>query len=238
MPRTAQRREGRWGPVSRPTLVPALLVALATSPAAPAAEQRVALGALDTLATEGPLDGLALGWRRHGEVLGLEVEAWSRLAEPGHSDLARVLLLVAGPVEEELVVAEDDDVLGLRALASWGPRGTARWSGGPLLLAGAEVRRVQRTAWAGATGTEDVGEGEGSSGEAVVYQAAQRDFLGLGPVVGLALEASLGSPLALRLALLDRTWVGPERAWTGDGVGEQRVLHHTPTLTLDLSWRL
>ena len=44
--------------------------------------------------------------------------------------------------------------------------------------------------------------------------------------------------LALRVAVLDRTWVGPERTWIGDGSGDRWRLHHDPTLTLDLSWRL
>ena len=200
----------------------------ASLPARAANATLVSLGTRDDFTERALGEGLDLGLRRVGSRWGWELAAYGRLRPVEATPLTEILLTIAAATEAPLVAADDLDRAALRALASWGPRGVGRWSGGPVLLGGLEARLVQRSAWV-------LPDGDASR---PVEEAHRTALFGAGPVAGLGFEGHLGSPLVVRLAVLDRTWVGPERIWEGDGVGSTWTLQHDPTATLDLAWEL
>lgn len=203
-----------------------MIPALTLIPAALAAPTEVAVlvGTRDSFAEAAMLEGVRAGGRFASGPWELELSGFlaadgSRISEGEQVELE---VAAGSDLTDELRQVTDIDAVAVALLGSWGPRGQEGWWGGPRVIAGVELRQIRRTRWA-------------SSGDDVVEESHEM-LLVPGADLGLAFDARLGGPLGLRLSVLDRMWLGPERNFSGWTVAEETRLYQDPTVSLDLSW--
>jgi hypothetical protein len=189
-------------------------------------EVTVSVGARDTLQWgNGPAEGGTLGVRLASREWEIGAAQYARIAGDAPSPLTVVLLERAGGSAEQ---PEDVDAAATSLWVSWGPVGEKKFWGAPRLVLGLEGRVVDRRLY-----TSD------PSDPADPDRSGTKRMFGVGPVGGVAFDARLGSPLGVRLSLLDRTWFGPTIDPSApDGRGDGTTWFHSPTLSLDLSWSL
>jgi hypothetical protein len=209
-----------------------LVAALGTPARAAPPVVTLAVGAREDFTEGSFVEGGAAGVRLSWGLWELGVSQYVRLDGIRPSGLTSALASLAWRADPDssFVQPEDVDTAATAAWVALGPSGdgSSRWWGAPRLLAGLEARWVNRTAY---------GPDPEANAEGVVPAGPSEAFFGVGPFAGAAFDARLGSPLGLRLAVVDRTWFGPEFDFS-TGTGDGRRVYHDPTVTLDLTWSL
>lgn len=199
-----------------------VLVLLPTALAAPV-ELALLAGTRDSLVEAAMFEGPRVGARLASSVWEIELAGFVAPRADRLTDGDRIELEVAAAIAgDRFHQVSDVDRLALSLLGSWGPRGDRGWWGGPRLVAGAELRQIERT-W------------RHIEGEAIEISGSDAMWVP-GADLGFAFDAHLGSPLGLRLTVLDRIWVGPAPDYEQPLVLGEPRLFQDPTLCLDLSW--
>ncbi len=201
-----------------------LLALLSAGTAGAATEGALLVGTYDSMVQDPMFDGLRVGGRVAWGAWDLTLTGSAAPRRVPDDGLPLVLAMVTSRDGQAGLTTAWSDDWGLSAVGGWGapvPEDPCALAGGPRLLAGLGMQ--QRTHFWMALDPED---------PALITPDHEQTFAGLGPVVGAAFDARLGSPVGLRLSVLDHMWVPVGDTATLDDV----ALLHQVTFALDASW--